>query len=57
MLTLPQRRYLCNGNSYDLDHWDLYAETFMKKYLRAFVQHAANDQLIRSKSFKKRRYA
>ena len=52
MLTLPQRRYLCNGNSYDLDHWDLYAETFIKKDLPVFVQHAADAQLIRSKGFK-----
>ena len=35
-----------------LDHWDLYAETFIKKDLPVYVQHAADAHLIRSKGFK-----
>ena len=35
-----------------LDHWDLYAEAYIKKDLPVFVQHAADAQLIRSKGFK-----
>ena len=35
-----------------LDHWDLYAEAYIKKDLPVYVQHAADAQLIRSKGFK-----
>ena len=41
-----------NGNHTHLDHWDLYAEAYIKKDLPVFVQHAADAQLIRSKGFK-----
>ena len=34
------------------DHWDLYAETLIKKDLPVYVQHAADANLIRSKGFK-----
>ena len=35
-----------------LDHWDLYAETYINKDLPVYVQHAADARLIRSKGFK-----
>ena len=35
-----------------LDHWDLYAETLIKKDLPIYVQHAADATLIRNKGFK-----
>ena len=35
-----------------LDHWDLYAETLIKKDLPVYVQHSADARLIRSKGFK-----
>lgn len=34
-----------------LDHWDLYAESLIKKDLPIFVQHAADAMFIRSKGF------
>ena len=34
-----------------LDHWDFYAETYIKKDLPVYVQHHADAQLIRSKGF------
>ena len=35
-----------------LDHWDLYAEAYIKKDLPVFVQHAADANFIRIKGFK-----
>ena len=35
-----------------LDHWDLYAETHIKKDLPIYVQHAADANFIRIKGFK-----
>ena len=35
-----------------LDHWDLYAEIYIKKELPIFVQHAADAILIRKAGFK-----
>lgn len=34
-----------------LDHWDLYAEAYIKKDLPVYVQHSADARLIRSKGF------
>ena len=35
-----------------LDHWDLFAEAYIKKDLPVFVQHAADANFIRIKGFK-----
>ena len=36
----------------NLDHWDLYNESLIKKDLLVYIQHAADAHFIRIKGFK-----